>query len=251
MSAAGRGLRGPHTLVFSDVDETLITCKSLFDFLVYYRQQRYGPTATAGATALRAELAARAAAGEPRELLNRAYFRAWQGELVSEVTAWGRRWFAERAREGGFFRTETLAALRCHLADGAAVVLVSGSLSAVLEPIAEAIGAAEVVCARPAAHGGRFTGELLGPPMIGTAKREAVRAVLDRYPQVAVADCYGYGDHVTDLPMLTEVGHPVVVGGSPELLRLLPRRCRVSRLLCPEHERELVAGQLPGMVLYG
>ncbi|MFD8216149.1 haloacid dehalogenase-like hydrolase, partial [Streptomyces sp. NPDC059697] len=111
--------------------------------------------------------------------------------------------------------------------------------------------AAEVVCARPAAHCGRFTGELLGPPMIGTAKREAVRAVLDRYPQVAVADCYGYGDHVTDLPMLTEVGHPVVVGGSPELLRLLPRRCRVSRLLCPEHERELVVGQLPGMVLYG
>jgi len=212
----------PRTLVFSDVDETLIACKSPFDFLSYYLQHRYGPTATARAAALRAELAARSAAGEPREQLNRAYFRAWQGEPVSEVTTWGRRWFADRSAQPGFFLSPTLAALRTHLAAGAALILVSGSLPAAVEPIAEAIDASEIVCARPAAHDGLYTGELLGPPMIGAAKREAVRALLTRHPLIPATACYAYGDHPSDLPMLTEVGHPVIVGTSPDLTRSLP-----------------------------
>ncbi|MFR0353174.1 HAD family hydrolase [Streptomyces sediminimaris] len=213
---------GPRALVFSDVDETLIACKSPFDFLAYYLEHRYGPTAAARATALRAELAARSAAGETRERLNRAYFRAWRGEPVSEVTAWGRRWFADRSAQPGFFLSPTRAALRTHRAAGAALILVSGSLPAVVDPIAEAIGASETACARPATNDGHYTGDLLGPPMIGQAKREAVRAVLARHPQVPALACYGYGDHTSDLPMLTEVGHPVIVGDSPELSRSLP-----------------------------
>ncbi|MFD0503562.1 HAD family hydrolase [Streptomyces chiangmaiensis] len=161
--------------------------------------------------------------GERRESLNRTYFRSWRGEAEREVTAWGRRWFAERSQEpGGFFLPGTLAALRGHVADGAMLVLVSASFPALLAPIAEAVGASEVACTRPVVRGGRFTGELLGPPMAGTAKWNAVRTVLARHPEVAAADCYGYGDHVSDLPMLAEVGHPVVVGRSPELTRLLP-----------------------------
>ncbi len=30
---------------------------------------------------------------------------------------------------------------------------------------------------------------------------------------VGPADCFAYGDDLSDLPMLLEVGHPVVVGG--------------------------------------
>jgi phosphoserine phosphatase len=79
-----------------------------------------------------------------------------------------------------------------------------------------------VLCARPEVRDGVLTGGLLGGPMIGEGKRAAVRAVLRAHPEAAARDCYAYGDHISDLPMLAEVGHPVVVGADPELARRLP-----------------------------
>lgn len=79
-----------------------------------------------------------------------------------------------------------------------------------------------MLAAEPAIESGVLTGELVGPPMIGEGKRRAVRALLARRPAIDPGDCHAYGDHVSDLPMLQEVGHPTVVGGSPELLALLP-----------------------------
>ncbi|MEV7596082.1 HAD-IB family hydrolase [Kitasatospora sp. NPDC089797] len=202
----------PDRLVFSDLDETLIDCKSLFDFLDFYLGGRYGPQGVRRAAGLRAELAAQAAAGTPREQANRTYYRVWAGEREEAVRAAGREWFARRSRDGGFYVAAVHEALTRHRAVGDRVVLVSGSFPAVVEPVARDIGAAHVVCTRPEVRRGVFTGELVGEPVIGEEKRRAVRALFRDHPQVDPADCYGYGDHVSDLPMLTEVGHPVVVG---------------------------------------
>ncbi|WP_042383065.1 HAD family hydrolase [Streptacidiphilus melanogenes] len=222
-------MRPPARLVFSDVDETLIDCKSMFDFLDFYLGERYGPQGVRRARAVRADLTAAASAGVPREQANRSYYRAWAGEPAELVGESGRRWFAERARGAGFYIAATRNALSGHRAAGDRLVLVSGSFPAVVEPIARDVGAAQALCSRPEVRAGVFTGELVGDPVIGEEKRRAVRAVLDAQPQVDPADCYGYGDHVSDLPMLGEVGHPVLVG-APELLgrlagaRLLPAR---------------------------
>jgi phosphoserine phosphatase len=74
-----------------------------------------------------------------------------------------------------------------------------------------------------------LTGGLVGEPCIGEAKRAAVRAELRSRPDVDPARCYAYGDHVSDLPMLAEVGNPVVVGGSARLRAGLPQ----ARVLDP------------------
>ncbi|MFF8730143.1 HAD family hydrolase [Streptomyces sp. NPDC015171] len=211
----------PVRLVFSDVDETLIRCKSMFDFLDFYLGRTHGRDGTARARAVRERLAALAAAGTPREQANRVYYRAWAGEPADRVTAAGAEWFARRAAAGSFYVPATRDALLGHLADGAALVLVSGSFPAVVDPLAAAIGATHVVCSRPGARDGVLTGELVGEPVIGEAKRSAVRRLLAAHPHIDPADCHAYGDHVSDLPMLTEVGHPVVVGGR-ELARRLP-----------------------------
>ncbi|MEU9393491.1 HAD-IB family hydrolase [Streptomyces sp. NPDC048324] len=215
-------------LVFSDVDETLIRCKSLLEFLDHYFAERHGRQGRRHAAAVRARLASATAAGAGREEANALYYRAWRGELLTEVQQAGRRWYAGRRSAAGFFVEATHAALRRHRAEGAELVLVSGSFAAVLEPLAEECGAAQLLCTRPAVADGVLTGELVGEPVIGEGKRRAVRALLADRPHIDPADCHAYGDHVSDLPMLLEVGHPTVVGNSPDLLERLPHARRTA-----------------------
>ncbi|MGW0531816.1 HAD family hydrolase [Streptomyces sp. NPDC003032] len=201
-------------LVFSDVDETLITCKSLFDFLGYYLAGRYGSEGALRAAHVREDLGARTAAGLPRSEANRAYYRAWRGEPVAAVEEWAGRWFTERSAAEGFYVRGVAAELRGHRAEGASIALVSGSFRPLLEPLAEAVGAEHVLCARLERCGRVYTGALLGAPVIGDEKRRLVRELLTRYEHIDPADCYGYGDDPSDLPMLSEVGHAVMVGAA-------------------------------------
>ncbi|WP_313896768.1 HAD family hydrolase [Streptomyces sp. GC420] len=209
--------------MFSDVDETLYSGKSLFDFLDFYFTGLYGPEGAGHVAETRRRIAVLADTGAPRETANRAYYEAWRGERIAVVREWGTRWFAQRSRADGFYVPAVRAALRTHRHRGDRIALVSGSFSAVLDPIASDIGARHVLCTRPELSDGVYTGDVSGEPCIGEGKRRAVRELVARYPHIMPADCHGYGDHLSDLPMLTEVGHPVVVGGSPELLARLPR----------------------------
>ncbi|MDH2387383.1 HAD-IB family hydrolase [Streptomyces sp. HNM0663] len=208
--------------MFSDVDETLLNGKSLFDFLDFYFTGRYGADGARHAAGTRRRIGALVAAGSPREVGNRVYYEAWRGERLDAVTDWGTRWFARRSGMPGFYVPAVRAALREHQNAGDHVVLVSGSLPAVLDPVAVDAGARHVLCTRPEVRDGVLTGAVVGEPCIGEGKRRAVRGLAERYPGISLSDCYGYGDHSSDLPMLTEVGHPVVVGGSPELLARIP-----------------------------
>ncbi|ALV34418.1 HAD family hydrolase [Streptomyces sp. CdTB01] len=212
----------PRRLVFSDVDETLLSGKSLFDFLDFYFAEVHGAEGTRHAAGTRSRIAALMAGGAPREAGNRAYYEAWRGERLDAVTELGTTWFAGRRGLPGFYVPAVRAALREHRDAGDHVVLVSGSLPAVVDPVAADVGARHVLCTRPEVRDGVLTGAVAGEPCIGEGKRRALRDLSTRYPDVSLSDCYGYGDHVSDLPMLTEVGHPVVVGGSPDLLAQVP-----------------------------
>ncbi|KUO16766.1 HAD family hydrolase [Streptomyces dysideae] len=212
----------PRRLVFSDVDETLLSGKSLFDFLDFYFAGRHGAEGARHAAGTRHRIAALVAAGSPREVGNRAYYEAWRGERLDAVTDWGARWFRGRSGTPGFYVPAVRAALREHRNAGDHVVLVSGSLPAVVDPVAADVGARHVLCTRPEVRDGVLTGAVVGEPRIGEGKRRAVHDLAAGYPDISLSDCYGYGDHASDLPMLTEVGHPVVVGGSPDLLAQIP-----------------------------
>lgn len=219
----------PARLVFSDVDETLIGVKSMFDFLGYYFSRTRGTRGAALAAGVRRDLLRRTSAGAPREVMNRLYYRAWAGEPAARVAESAEAWYAERSGAPGFYLAATRRALERHRDAGDTVILVSGSFPALLTPIAAEVGATRLLCSVPGVHDGVLTGQLVGDPCIGEAKRTAVRDMLRRCPAVDPARCYAYGDHLSDLPMLAEVGHPVIVGGAAELTARLPR----ARVLHP------------------
>ncbi|MFB6806822.1 HAD family hydrolase [Streptomyces sp. NPDC056387] len=215
---------GRPRIVFSDVDETLITVKSMFDFLHYQLVRRHGAAGEEEYERIMAVIRRRAGDGTPREDINRFYYSHYAGESVDTVRRLADDWFTERtASTRGFYIDSTREALREHRAAGASLVLVSGSFPPLLEPLAHELGADAVLCTRPLSADGVYTGEV-ATPVIGEGKRAAVLAHLASRPDVDPRDCHAYGDHVSDLPMLELVGHPVVVGDDAELRERLTRR---------------------------
>lgn len=218
-----------HRIAFFDVDETLITTKSMFGFLEHHLDtERYVQT-----TARLRELTA---AGAPREETNREYYRAFAGQRVADVAASGQRWFAA-AGQGLFHPPMVTEFQRCQ-AEGVTTVLVSGSFAACLDPIATHLGADLVLCTVLESRGEVYTGEITAT-VIGEGKAGAVRRVVTERG-ADPKHCLAFGDHASDLAMLSEVGTAVVVGADPVLLahaerhgwRVLPAAvslCAVSR----------------------
>lgn len=197
---------------FFDVDETVIADKSMFTFLRYFLAEQGEPASTY--ERLAGELHSAAAAGVPRQQINRRYYRIYAGQSAARLAAIGESWFAARTEEGDFFHEPVFEALNKHKAVGQ-VILVSGSFFACLDPIAHVLGADGVLSTRPVVRRGELTGEVV-LPMIGAAKGRAVR-VLAALRCLSLPDSSAYADHSSDLTMLEAVGDPVVVGEDPVL----------------------------------
>lgn len=193
---------------FFDVDDTLITVKSMFAFLEYDIAASGRPPSDYRRAM--EKLRSFRAAGASRLVTNRVFYANFIGRYEAEVAARGADWFHSAYERGGLFDHEVLSALRQHAGAGELIALVSGSFPACLESIAAFVGADLLVCSRPEVRDGRYTGEL-AVPMIGEGKAEAVRAEAAARG-IDLEGCYAYGDHMSDLPLLELVGYPVVVG---------------------------------------
>ncbi|GAA2347231.1 HAD-IB family hydrolase [Streptomyces kunmingensis] len=212
----------------------------MFDFLHFALVHLHGAEGEALYRATRTRLDAMSASGAARADVNRAYYKsAWAGHDAQQLTDLGRAWYGRRTSQPGFFIEETLHALRRHQRQGADVILVSGSFSPCLTPIAEAVDAARVLSTEPVVHQGVLTGDV-GRPMIGEGKRAAVLRVLAEHPHLSPRSCYAYGDHVSDAPMMDCVGNPRAVGNDPRLRAYLAERTQASTR-DPAHEGAALA----------
>lgn len=207
---------------FFDVDETLIAMKSMFDFFPYWCAYRGQPD-----DALRFEetFAAARAQGQPREQLNRLYYRFFAGTPLQELELAGRAWFDQRfGGERPPYLAPTVARLRAHHDAGIASVFVSGSMLPLLAPLAAELGVEHCLCTSLVLDSqGRLTGAIGEPQTIGCGKAEALRLFLRRRG-VSASDCHAYGDDLSDVPMLEAVGSAVAVGADRGLARLASQR---------------------------
>lgn len=207
----------PTGVAFFDVDETLLSVRTLESFLLYYL--KLVPTMISRER-LR-ELADQVVTLDRSEF-NTLYYAVWAGQPVEQVREAGRAWFAEHRERPGFYRPNVLERLRSHQQDGAHVVLVSGSFPPPLEPLAAELGVDALYCTElEVGADGRYTG-VITAAMIGDDKRTAVGEYLAGAG--AEAPSWGYGDHASDLPLLERVETAVVVGSDPAMLELAGER---------------------------
>lgn len=197
---------------FFDVDETLIDMKSMQSFLDFYFEDRARGLPTPW------QQFQRTVAGLPREEGNRAYYRLWSGQKLSDLTRAGQAWFEQHIQRPSFLIPAALDAVREHRVAGRQVFLVSGSFHPCLDPLASFLDASEVFCTELVEKDGVLTGEIVRS-RIGEGKRIAVDEATARYG-LRPDQTWAYGDHISDLPMLTAVGHAVVVGSDPQLIRI-------------------------------
>lgn len=237
-------VRAADRVAFFDVDETLIATKSMFAFLAHFLRAQGEPRSTY--ERLTGELHQAAAAGTPRHEINRRYYRLYEGRGVAALAAAGRDWFEESL--DGLFLDQPLSRLEAHRDAGTPVVLLSGSFFACLDPVAEHIGATWAIGTRPLVRRGELTGEVL-VPMIGDRKERAASAVAGVLG-ASLTDSFAYGDHSSDLALLSCVGHPHVIGDDPVLKAEAERHGwpRLSDTPRPAPPEPVYAAPQPGPV---
>jgi HAD superfamily hydrolase (TIGR01490 family) len=196
--------------VFFDVDDTLISVKSMLSFQEYW----YRVTGESEAEArFQCDLREHMHEQACRSFLNRLYYRHFAGRAELDVTRLGKEWFVwVRDQYPNFYHAPVVKELRAHQRAGREVVFVSGSFPALLKPIATDLSVRKILCTRLEVQAGRYTGEILPPQTIGDGKVDAIRQFLSKRG-ISVEMCYAYGDDLSDLPMLKAVGEAVVVGG--------------------------------------
>lgn len=138
----------------------------------------------------------------------------WEQARVSEIV----RDTLEQVIEPIVF-SEALELIRGHQAAGRKVFIVSASPEEIVAPLARYLGVDEAIATRSKLDDqGRYTGEVefysYGASKVEAMERLAARDGFD------LADCWAYSDSATDLPMLSAVGHPVVVNPDRDLAKV-------------------------------
>ncbi|KAB2758406.1 HAD family hydrolase [Brucella anthropi] len=208
------------SIAFFDVDETLIATKSMFDFVGFLGERE----TSVNAAAIAAEMRQRSASGEDRASINLRFWQNFAGLGAETVRAYAGEWFANRRDASPtFFIPAGMERLDHHRSRGDIIAFVSGSACDILEPVARHLGADHVLATRLMEQDGVYTGAIIPPVMIGEGKQIAARQLAQSLG-CDLADCHGYGDHLSDLPLLELVGHPSAIGAEGELAETARRR---------------------------
>lgn len=141
-----------------------------------------------------------------RAHFNRAFYKNYAGWKPARAKRLGHESFHGFTLERMF--PDALQQLRDHKAAGHRVVLLSGALDFLLEPMKDLVD--DVLCATLAQEDGVYTGELSGAPVAGDA-RARMLASFARRRNLDLSRSYAYADSISDLPMLEAVGNPVAV----------------------------------------
>lgn len=156
-----------------------------------------------------------------RSWFNRVFYRNYGGMSAGDV----------RGRVESCFRDiihpnlypAGCACVEQHRREGLDVVLVTGSIDFLMEPLARELGVEHVVAPRLVERDGRFTGELDGPPIGEAEKARRIRQYAADH-DIDLTRSFAYGDSVADLPMLESVGRPVAINPDRALAAVARKR---------------------------
>jgi HAD superfamily hydrolase (TIGR01490 family) len=143
------------------------------------------------------------------------------GMDVAETQRLGNHCFQEviryRLRSGGG------TCIQSHQSAGRKIILLTGSLSFLVLPLKEHLGADWLIATELVRRDGLFTGEILGLHPRGENKRVLLEELARRHG-LDLSRSFAYGDHEEDIPFLSCVGRPVAVNPTRTLRRLAHQR---------------------------
>ncbi|WP_416983301.1 HAD family hydrolase [Streptomyces sp. T028] len=137
-----------------------------------------------------------------------------KGHRVAELQSIGEEIYDEYMAERIWPGTRALA--QAHLDAGQKVWLVTAAPVEIATVIARRLGLTGALGTVAESVDGVYTGKLVGEPLHGPAKAEAVRA-LAAAEGLDLSRCAAYSDSHNDIPMLSLVGHPYAINPDSKL----------------------------------
>jgi HAD superfamily hydrolase (TIGR01490 family) len=137
-----------------------------------------------------------------------------EGHSADELRRLGEEIFDEHIAARIWPGTRALAQM--HIDAGQRVWLVTATPVELAVTIAHRLGLTGALGTVAEVNDGRYTGRLVGEPLHGLAKAEAVRALAVR-ESLELARCAAYSDSANDIPLLSLVGHPCAVNPDNKL----------------------------------
>lgn len=206
------------TASYFDVDGTLVHT-NLMHTAIFYMANDINPIRSArklakltlrGPMLLLAEL-------RDRRMFNEMLFECFEGVSEDRVMVLADEAYSWAMKRGVYDGARDL--IRRSKDAGHEVVLVSGALDFLLERFARDLGADSWVGNRLEINDEYCTGKLLRPVVAGPTKARLICEHAEKNGH-ALAECFGYSDSYSDVPMLSVVGRPAAVNPDAKLERL-------------------------------
>ncbi len=196
-----------------DVDGTLIAGTSLEQIFIKYLLRR-GEMKLGDLLRFSLGMIKSLAEGRAALRANKFYLRGKEAQRVRKLA---RECFeaeiAPRLLDGGVER------LRWHQQAGHLVILLSGTLNCLLEPLAEHLGVFAHIGTQLESEGRILTGRIAGPHPYGETKAEILRD-LNAGGAIDVKRSFAYADRYSDRHLLALVGNPVATNADDLLHQL-------------------------------
>ena len=143
-----------------------------------------------------------------RKVFNDLYFKRYKGESEDRLRFFAQGLFDSLLKPAVFPGAYELIEKSRSL--GLRQVVVTGALDVSVKPLMQHLGITDYVANRLEFVNGVATGRLLPPVMAAATKASWIRTFAER-EGLSLSDSYAYTDSMSDLPMLSVVGHPAAV----------------------------------------
>jgi len=194
---------------FYDLEGTLVST-NLVHTLGFYarRQQGWMQSFKKSATTLLSLPVFAVTDQYSRKVFNDLFFKSYKGQSEDRM-----RFFADELFEtvlkpavfpGAYELIEKSRSL------GLRQIVVTGALDLSVKPLMEHLGIEDYVANHLEFVNGVATGRLLPPVMAAATKASWIRTFAER-EGVSLSESFAYSDSMSDLPMLSVVGHPAAV----------------------------------------
>lgn len=143
-----------------------------------------------------------------RNVFNEFFFQSYAGESQDRLRYFSEELFEEVLKPAIFPGTRELIAQSKKI--GQKQIVITGALDFTVDRICEYLGIDDFVSNRLEFVNGYATGRILPPVMASATKAKWMREYAEKN-DINLSESYAYSDSISDLPMLSIVGHPVAV----------------------------------------
>lgn len=143
-----------------------------------------------------------------RNVFNEVFFKSYEGFSHDRLRYFSEELFEEVLKPAIFPGSFDL--IRSGKKNGQRQVVLTGALDFTVDKMMDHLGIDDYVANRLEFVNGYATGRVLPPVMASATKAKWIREYAER-ENINLSDSYAYSDSISDLPMLSIVGHPVAV----------------------------------------